>query len=115
MQIDSITQRQLDLLFDIVTQTPLFSVAIIPEDHKNYEAKGRFYQQVADDIVVLQNLGFVDDITGREGSHNKIIKQLELTSGYTYYVYVVNKMGILMYQEADREEKKETAYKYSIN
>ena len=115
MEIDSITQKQLDLLINIVTHTPLFSIATIPEGHRNYEAKGKFYEEVAEDVKYLQDLGFVDDITDRSKKHTKIIQAAEEESGYTYRVYVVNKMGILMFQEYSEELKREKKYKYSIN
>lgn len=115
MKIDSITQSQLDLLRDIVTQTPLFSVAIIPEGHKNYEAKAKIYQKVADDVKALEALGFVKDVTDKEGVHRKIIERIEKESGYKYFIYVVNEAGVLMHEAHATEVEKENKFKHGIN
>ena len=115
MQVEEVTQEQLDLLVNIATVTPLFSVAIIPEGHGNYEAKGKLYQEVADNVRVLENLGFVEDISSKEGNHRKIVERAEEASGYKYYVYVISKLGILMFSAYEDEVKKEAKYKNSIN
>jgi hypothetical protein len=115
MRIDEITKEQLALMLRIVNTNPLFSVATIPEDHKDYATKGAHYAEVVKDVEYLASLGFLSNITEQEGNHSGLRAVLNKATGYDYSVYVATEDGILMFQSYLDEAELEMKYRNTIN
>ena len=115
MQIDEITDDQIDLMLLIVSTTPLFSVATVPEDHKDYATKGEHHAKVRRNIEHLASLGFVEDRSNESGIHQMLNKRIEDETGYKYQVYRITELGIKAFQVLGDELYKELKYKNSIN
>lgn len=115
MQIDELSQGQLDLMVQVVAINPLFSVATIPEGHKHYEAKAEVYAEVVRDVQYLASLGFVEEVNDMEGEHNIIKEAAEKLSGYKYDVYQITKLGVSIFQGYVNDLTKELNYRNSVN
>jgi hypothetical protein len=115
MEIENITKEQVALMVQIVNETPIFSVAEVPVGHKHYEAKHEHFARICKDVRYLESLGFLEDLTDKEGPHQKANALIAAGTGYTYRVYAITNMGVWMFQGYVQELQQEIKYRNSIN
>jgi hypothetical protein len=115
MNVEEVSQAQLDILIKCALDFPKFSTAEIPEDHPHHPIKGDYYNKVGQDVRHLESLGLVSDITHEEEKSTNTIKLAEAVSGYRYKVYEITDLGTLLFLAYAKDYKKETEYKNSIN
>jgi hypothetical protein len=115
MKIEEISDNQIDLMLMILCTNPVFSVAKIPVDHKDYAAKGEHHAKVRADIQHLASLGFVEEFTNMTEAHRALNDRVERETGYKYEVYKITELGIKAFEAMSNEIEKEQKYRHSIN
>lgn len=115
MQINELSQDQVDLMLQIYIETPIFSVAKIPKMHKDYPTKHEHYEIVTKHVEYLESLAFVKDISNISGDHQRLKEAAEKISGYRYRIFVITEDGTRLSEAMFIELEKELKYKHSIN